>query len=126
MGGLALKVGWVRLVEVQGSNLAAHHGLKKMVLLRLEISGIWLFDDLFLCVIYVWLMCYYMRKGALCVAMTGRIVFCYGVCMKIRGTKDNECLFWKFCNCGAVGVRLLLSCEVSYVFGVNDNFCSLI
>ena len=43
---------------------------KKMIVLRTEISGLWLFDDLFICVLYVWLMEYYMRNWAFCVALT--------------------------------------------------------
>ena len=40
-----------------------------------------------------------------------------------RSTKDNGWLLSKLCNCGAVGVVFLLSCELSYAFGVVESFC---
>ena len=34
---------------VKGSNLSTHRGLKKMIVLRLKICGMWLFEYLFIC-----------------------------------------------------------------------------
>ena len=41
--------------------------------------------------------------------------------LKFRGTNDRGLLWLRFCNCGAVGVILLLFRDSSYVFGVVDN-----
>ena len=39
-----------------------------------------------------------------------------------RGTKDNGWLRLIVCNCGAVGVVLVVFWESSYVLGVIDSF----
>ena len=36
---------------MEGSNLLAHRGLKKMIILRLKSGGMRLFDNLFICII---------------------------------------------------------------------------
>ena len=50
---------------MEGSNLAAPCGLKKMVVLRTKISGMWLFYNLFLFVFYVGLLGSYVLNWAL-------------------------------------------------------------
>ena len=40
--------------------------------------------------------------------------------LKFRGTKDKGWLWFRLCNCGAVGVLFVLFCELSNVFGVID------
>ena len=47
-------------VQFSGSSWA-----KKMVVLRTKFSGMWLFYNLFVCVIFVWLLCYHMLDWAL-------------------------------------------------------------
>ena len=42
--------------------------------------------------------------------------------LKISGTKDNGWLLLIVCNCVAVGVVFLVFCEITYLFGVIDNF----
>ena len=47
--------------------------------------------------------------------------------LKFRGTKDKGWLWFRLCNCGAVGVVFVLFCESSYVFGVVDFwYCILL
>ena len=36
---------------MEGSNLSAHRGLKKMIMLRLKTDGMGLFNNLFVCII---------------------------------------------------------------------------
>ena len=50
---------------MKGSKLAAHRGLKKMVVLRTKTCGIGLFDYLFIFVVILGLLCYYMLNWAL-------------------------------------------------------------
>ena len=38
---------------------------KKMVVLRTKFSAMWLFYNFFLCVVWIWLLCYYMLDWAL-------------------------------------------------------------
>ena len=92
-----------------------------MSVLRTEFSGMRLFYDLFVRVFCIWLTDFYMSNWTLWVAMTCRDVLCY-CCISKDGTKDNGWLFWRLSNCGALGVVFLLSCEVSYAFGVVDSF----
>ena len=42
--------------------------------------------------------------------------------LKFRGTSDSGWLQFKLGSCGAVGNVLVLFCDLSYVFGVVDNF----
>ena len=41
--------------------------------------------------------------------------------LKFRGTNDKGWLWFRLCNCGALGVVFVLFCESSYVFGVVDS-----
>ena len=44
--------------------------------------------------------------------------------LKFRGTNDKGWLWFRFCNCGAVGVVcvvIVLFCETSYVFDVAQS-----
>ena len=50
---------------MEGSNLSAHRGLKKMIILILKSGGMGLFNNLFICIIILLLLCYYMLDGAL-------------------------------------------------------------
>ena len=71
-----MEIGWVRKGMVEGSNLAAQGRLKKMVVLRTETSGVWLFYVLFVCVLYIRLMSNYLSSWTLWVGMTCRDVLC--------------------------------------------------
>ena len=42
--------------------------------------------------------------------------------LKFCSTNDKGWLWFRFCNCGAVGVVFVLFCESSYVFCVVDSF----
>ena len=41
--------------------------------------------------------------------------------LKFRSTNDKGWLYFRLCNCGAVGVVFVLFYESSYVFGVLDS-----
>ena len=41
--------------------------------------------------------------------------------LKFRGTNDRGWLWFKFCNCGSVGVVFVSFRDSSYVFGVVDS-----
>ena len=41
--------------------------------------------------------------------------------LKLRGTNDRGWLWFRFYNCGAVGVVFVSFHDSSYVFGVVDN-----
>ena len=41
--------------------------------------------------------------------------------LKFRSTNDKVWLYFRLCNCGAVGVVFVLFYESSYVFGVLDS-----
>ena len=56
-GKWILEVGWVGNGTVKGSNSSAHRGLKKMIVLRLQVCGRWLFDYLFECITILRLLC---------------------------------------------------------------------
>ena len=42
---------------MEGSNLSAHHGLKKMIMLRLKSGGMGLINNLFICIIILLVLC---------------------------------------------------------------------
>ena len=65
-GDLSLEVGWVGIWAMEGSNLSAHRGLKKMIILRLKSGGgVGFFNNLFICIIILVVLCYYMPDGTL-------------------------------------------------------------
>ena len=74
---MILEVGWIRKGTFEGSELAAHCGLK-IVVLRTKNSGMCLFFYLFMCVFYIWLVGYYLSYLALWVAKNSRdvVYFC--------------------------------------------------
>ena len=57
-GNWVLEVVWIRNGTVKGSNLSAHRGLEKMIVLRLKTFGMWLFGYLFICIVILRLLCY--------------------------------------------------------------------
>ena len=63
-GEVVLKVGWVRLID-GGIQFGGSSWAKKMVILRTKFSGMWLFCNLFVCVVFIELLVYYMLDWAL-------------------------------------------------------------
>ena len=50
---------------MEGSNLSAHRGLRKIIISRLKSGGMGLFDYLFVCIVILGVLCYYVVKEAL-------------------------------------------------------------
>ena len=70
---MTLETRWVRKGTVEGSYLMAQRGLKKMVVRRTEISGMWLFYD------FLNTFLLYLVGGLLCeITMACINVLCYG------------------------------------------------
>ena len=75
---LLWSLAWSEIELWSAPTWAAHRGLKKMVVLRMKVSGMWLFYNLILCVFFIGLL------GLLCVVMV-----CYGLLCVLLCFVDN-------------------------------------
>ena len=121
-GKWILEIGWMGNWTMKGSNLSAHRGLKKMIILRLKVCCKWLFDYLFI-VLSFWDCCVTMCWIGLCIWFGLEFaIFTSANILKFCGTNDSGWLRFKAGSCGAVGNVFVLFCDLSYVFGVIDIF----
>ena len=106
------KVGWWKLgfgdwldgkLSGEGIQLVGSLWAKKVIDLRLKVCGVWLFNYLFICIVTLWLLCYYMVNWTLLWVDLELVIFASAKFLKLRGTSDNGWFWFRLGNCGAKG-----------------------